>query len=141
MSYAASIQSTTSSVATYARKMARNCKPNMEIVLDNHDVGKAYATFDVISGKVNITAPHNSRFDEIKITFEGTTKTYVENVNPQSSKSKTTAKHNFLKLIMPIKDTDYPQPRVAEAGSTYTFPFNVCHSLGDQCPFRILIVL
>lgn len=96
----------------------------MEILIDDHRNSKAYTTFDAISGKVNITAPHNARFDEIRITFEGTTKTYVENVNPHSSRSKTTAKHNFLKLIMPIKDSDYPQPRIAEAGITYTFPFN-----------------
>ena len=126
MSTAASIHSTTGgTVATYAKKIAQKGKPDVEIILDDHIVEKAYTTFDSISGRVDFTAPHNARFDEIKITFEGTTRTYVDNVNPHSSKSMTVAKHNFLKLVMPMKETDYPQPRIAEAGRTYTFPFNV----------------
>ena len=126
MSTAASIDSTTGTVATYAKKIAPKGKPNVEIILDDYIVEKAYTTFDSISGRVDFTAPQNARFDEIKITFEGTTRTYVDNVNPHSSKSMTVAKHNFLKLVMPVKETDYPQPRIAEAGRTYTFPFNVC---------------
>jgi len=104
--------------------MAQHSQPDLEIVLENHIDGKVYTTFDAISGQVNITAPHNARFDEIKITLEGATKTYIENLSPASTRSRTTATHNFLKLVMPIRDTDYPQPRIAEAGRTYTFPFN-----------------
>jgi hypothetical protein len=129
MSYAASIQSTSGSIATYARKMAQSGRPDMEIVLDNHSEGKIYTTFDSISGKANITAPHNARFDEIRITLEGATKTYVENMSPTSTSSRTTAMHNFLRLVMPVREADYPQPRIAEAGRTYTFPFNVCRTL------------
>lgn len=96
----------------------------MEITLDDYTPGKVYTTFDALSGKVDITAPHNARFDEIQITLEGTVKTYVENLSPTTTKSKTTALHKFLKLVMPIQEADYPQPRIAEAGRTYTFPFN-----------------
>jgi hypothetical protein len=125
MSYAASIVSTSGSIATYAKKMAHNGRPAVEILLENHQDGKVYTTFDAVRGKVNITAPHNARFDEIRITLEGATKTWVENLSPHSTRSRTTATHNFLKLVMPIRETDYPQPRIAEAGRTYTFPFNV----------------
>jgi hypothetical protein len=31
--------------------------------------------------------------------------------------------HTFLKLSQPIDESLYPQPRIAEAGRTYTFPF------------------
>jgi len=123
MSYAASIQSTAGTVATYAKKMAHG-QPDMEIFLDNHVEGKIYTTFDAICGRVNITAPHNARFDEIRITLEGSTKAFVENFSPASTRSRTTATHNFLKLVMPIRESDYPQPRIAEAGRTYTFSFN-----------------
>jgi len=126
MSYASSIQSTTGTMAEYARKLGHSAKPDMEIILeDSHSDQKIYTTFDAVSGKVNITAPHNARFDEIRITLEGQTKTYVENLSPHSTRSKTTAVHNFLKLVMPVRESDYPQPRIAEAGRTYTFPFNV----------------
>jgi len=96
----------------------------MEIILDDYTEGKFYSTFDALSGRVEITAPHNARFDEIQITLEGTVKTFVENLSPTSTRSKTTALHKFLKLVMPIAEADYPQPRIAEAGRTYTFPFN-----------------
>lgn len=125
MSYAASITSNTGTIATYARKMAQIGQPDVEIILDNHYSGKAYTTFDVVSGKVNIKASHNARFDEIKVTFEGCTKTWVESLSPTATKTKSTATHNFLKLVMPVRESDYPQPRIAEAGRTYTFPFNV----------------
>ncbi|KUJ24395.1 uncharacterized protein LY89DRAFT_679552 [Mollisia scopiformis] len=122
--YAASIQSTTGTLAGYARKMTQNGRPDMEIILEDHNEGKTYTTFDPLSGRVEITAPHEARFDEIRITLEGTVKTFVENLSPHSTKARTTATHNFLRLSMPIRESDYPQPRIAEAGRTYTFPFN-----------------
>ncbi|KAK0115549.1 hypothetical protein ONS95_000174 [Cadophora gregata] len=121
---AASIYSTTGTVASVFQRMAQNGRPDVDIVLDNHKEGKTYTTFDAISGKVNITAPQEARFDEIHITFEGTARTAIENLSPHTTKSRTTARHNFLKLTMPIRESDYPQPRVAEAGRTYIFPFN-----------------
>jgi hypothetical protein len=125
MDAASVAMSTTGTLATYARKMAYNSgRPDMKILLDNHDDGKIYTTFDALSGRVEITAPHNARFDEIQITLEGSVKTFVENLSPHTTRARTTALHNFLKLTMPIRDTDYPQPRIAEAGQTYKFPFN-----------------
>ncbi|KAF8848947.1 hypothetical protein BDZ45DRAFT_680886 [Acephala macrosclerotiorum] len=124
MVYAASTQSTTSTLAGYARKITQHGKPDMEIILDNHSEGEKYTTFDSLSGRVEITAPHEARFDEIQITLEGTVKTFVESLSAHTTNSKTTARHNFLKLTMPIRESDYPQPRIAEAGRTYAFPFN-----------------
>jgi hypothetical protein len=135
MPYASSIQSTTGTIATYAKKMmVQNGRPDMDIILDNHVEGKIYTTFDALSGKVEIKASQNARFDEIQITFEGSTKTWVENLSPHSTRARTTARHNFLKLVMPIQEGDYPQPRVAEAGRTYTFPFNFV--IPDQLLYR-----
>jgi len=125
MHYAASFASTPGAIGTYAKNMTQSGKPDLDIVIDNHEDGKVYTTFDSISGNVNITAPHNSRFDEVRITFEGSTRTYVENLSPHSTKCRTTANHNFLKLTMPTQESEYPQPRILEAGRTYTFPFNV----------------
>jgi hypothetical protein len=122
--YASSLKSTTESIAGYARRITQNSRPDMEILLDNHHDGKIYTTFDAIRGKVQITAPHTARFDEVRITFEGNTKTYVENLSPSATRSRTTAVHKFLKLVMPVRESDYPQPRIAEAGQTYKFDFN-----------------
>jgi hypothetical protein len=128
MSYAASILSTSGPLATYGKKISHHGRPDVEILIDNHEDGKTYTTFDALSGIVNITAPYNSRFDEIKITLEGTARTIIDNLAPTTSRTKITATHNFLKLVMPIRDSDYPVPRIAEAGRTYTFPFNVSAS-------------
>lgn len=128
MSYASSMLSTSGTLAVYGRKITQNGKPDVEIILDDHVDGKTYTTFDSLSGKVNITAPHAARFDEIRITLEGTTKTFVESLAPTSTRSRLTAVHNFLKLVMPIRDSEYPTPRIAEAGRTYTFPFNVSNT-------------
>jgi hypothetical protein len=122
--YAASIQSTTGTLATYARKITQNGRPDVEIILDDDSERKIYTTFDALSGRVEIHASHSARFDEIQITLEGSVKTYVENLSPHTTRARTTAQHNFLKLTMPIRDADYPQPRIAEAGRTYKFPFN-----------------
>src|SRR6187402_2492173 len=130
--YAASIQSTTGTIASYARKMTQNGRPDIEISLNDHTEQRVYTTFDALSGKVNITAAHEARFDEIQITLEGSVKTYVENMSPHTTRSRTSARHRFLKLVMPIRDSDYPQPRIAEAGRAYTFPFNFV--IPDQLP-------
>lgn len=125
MQAAPSIISTAGTLATYARKLAQaSGRPDMEIILDNHAEGKIYTTFDPLSGKVEITAPHNVRFDEIQITLEGSVKTWVENLSPHTTRSKVSAYHNFLKMTMPIEESRYPQPRIAEVGRTYIFPFN-----------------
>ncbi len=36
---------------------------------------------------------------------------------------RSEAKHRFLKMVQPIDEESLPQPRIAEAGKTYTFPF------------------
>lgn len=123
-SYAASITSNANTFATYAKKATVAPRPDMEITLDQHTEGSFYTTWDALSGKVAITAPQTSRFDEVQITLEGCVRTYVETLSPTSTASKTTAIHRFLKMIMPVPESEYPQPRVAEAGRTYTFPFN-----------------
>ena len=125
MRYASSIHATTGTMAGYARSIRQSGTPDIDIILANHTEEKVYTTYDSITGNVNITASHNARFDDIRITLEGLTRTYVENLSPHTTKSKTFATHNFLRLNMPIHESSYPVPRIAEAGRTYTFPFNV----------------
>lgn len=121
---ASSALSGSGTIASYAKKINPTKRPDVEIHLDDHHDGKTYTTFDALSGNASITAPHDAQFDEIQITLEGVTRTYVENISQSSATSRTTAIHRFLKLIMPIREAAYPQPRIAEAGKTYIFPFN-----------------
>ncbi|PBP16493.1 hypothetical protein BUE80_DR012783 [Diplocarpon rosae] len=126
MSHATSTQSTTGTIASYAKKIAHAGRPDMDIELDDYNEGngKVYTTFDAVTGRVNITTPHEAPFDQIQISLVGSVFTFVGNLSPQSTRSRVCAKHNFLRLNMPIPESSYPQPRVAEAGKTYTFAFN-----------------
>lgn len=65
------------------------------------------------------------RFDQVRITLKGESKTFMDNCSAAGTASKRLACHNFLNLVMPLRDSDYPVLRVAEAGITYSFPFNV----------------
>jgi len=124
MMYEASFMST-NTVATLARKIAHYGHPEVDIRLDQHnDRPTTYTTADSLSGEVSITAPHTARFDEVEITLQGLTLTYVESMTPVAANARIDARHPFLKLTMPIPESDYPQPRIAEAGHTYKFPFN-----------------
>jgi hypothetical protein len=125
MSPAGSIQSTGGTIAGYVMKIAQSSHPGIEVLIDGHTPQKTYTTFDPVNGIVKITAPQNVRFDEVKITLEGQSKTFVENFSAAGMRSRTVARHSFLKLVMPLRDSEYPCPRVAEAGITYAFPFNV----------------
>lgn len=125
MSPTGSIQSTGGSIAGYMMKIAQGSHPGIEVLIDGHTPQKTYTTFDPVNGVVNITAPQNVHFDEVRITLEGRSKTFVENFSAAGTRSRTVARHCFLKLVMPLRDSDYPYPRVAEAGITYKFPFNV----------------
>lgn len=57
--------------------------------------------------------------------LEGRSKTFVENFSAAGTRPGSIARHNFLKLVMPLKGSNYLQPRIAEAGITYSFLFNV----------------
>ncbi|KAI8954221.1 arrestin [Xylaria longipes] len=94
-------------------------KINMDIHIDNHYQSKIYTTSSTISGHVKVNASHDVQFDKVQILLLGTTRTRIDAINiPQATS------HTFLKLIMPVSDSYYPEPRRFEAGTTYTIPFH-----------------
>ncbi|CAI7583620.1 hypothetical protein N7533_009026 [Penicillium manginii] len=100
----------------------RRSQPKIEIDLVGQTPGlvSSYTTGDHIEGTVTITVEHETRFDEVEIAFQGSSRTTVERA---ACPGRTGSQHMFLKLRQPIEDTDYPAPRVFEAGRKYTFPF------------------
>ncbi|MCJ1339499.1 hypothetical protein MMC09_004789 [Bachmanniomyces sp. S44760] len=105
----------------------RIVKPAIEITLDDQPQGSfvpAFTTLDKIEGKVTITAPSPIEFQDIHITFQGSTRTFVEKVaTAASANTRTQAYHNFLRLTQPIEYTDFPESRLLQGGRPYTFPF------------------
>lgn len=82
-----------------------------------------YTTLDEINGEVSITATCDTSFEGIYITFEGSTKTFVEKVATTSPTAGRSDKYyTFMRLHQP--DTTLPSPQVLKAGETYIFPFN-----------------
>ena len=109
------------------KNLASKSKPAISITLSD-DQQKAfvpsYTSLDEIRGVVSITAPSDTRFDEVYITFEGVIRTYVEKIATTAPTSgRTEAFQNFLRLVQPMDDAAFPEPRIARAGQTYSFPF------------------
>ncbi|GAB7351674.1 hypothetical protein MBLNU459_g2271t1 [Dothideomycetes sp. NU459] len=117
-----SSSSTQGAMSSKLRALALGSKPHIDIVLDAPK--RAYSTLDQIAGKVEITAPVNTRFEDVEIQLNGTSSTLIERLYATPAMSSgTSAKHQFLKLAQPMPESAYPQPRVFEAGRTYDFPF------------------
>lgn len=102
-------------------------KPVIEITLSDgkqKDFVPSYTSRDPIQGVVSITARYDTPFDEIYVTFEGTTKTFVEKVSTAlPANGKTEAFHVFLRLIQPIDSDCIPEDRILRDGQTYSIPF------------------
>lgn len=102
-------------------------KPVIDIVLDDGQQDcfvPSYTTLDKIGGVVSLTAPTNFSFDDIVITFQGSSRTYVEKMTTSAAvNGRSLAHHNFLRLVQPLDENDMPPGRIAKAGSAYRFPF------------------
>ncbi|MCJ1420654.1 hypothetical protein MMC32_007013 [Xylographa parallela] len=105
----------------------KSVKPKIDITLNGpqeENVVPSYTTLDKIEGTVSISAPVDINFDDIHITFQGATRTYVEKVSTTHAVfDRSKAYHSFLRLSQPIKEADYPENNVLKAGETYTYPF------------------
>ena len=100
-------------------------KNDVEIVLDGaEDFIHSYSTYDEIKGNVILKFEKDTAIDDISITFEGVSLTYVEKVATTApTTGRTTGRHGFLKLLQPVEAEDLPENRIAKAGNTYSIPF------------------
>ncbi|KAJ9293556.1 hypothetical protein DTO271G3_7635 [Paecilomyces variotii] len=119
--------------------LTKRSRPKVEVDLVDQKDGfvASYTTGDKIEGEVTVTAEHDIQFDEINITFEGLATTSVERSSTLAGSTGTSnAYQAFLKLRQPTRQTDYPHPRVFEAGCTFRFPFTFVvpdHLLPQAC--------
>ncbi|KAF4969308.1 hypothetical protein FSARC_3463 [Fusarium sarcochroum] len=93
-------------------------KPEVQIAINGHFNSKVYTTNSEISGEVYITPARNTHFDHVDISLDGSSDTRRD--GPDMTHLTT---HRFLRLEMPIDDSEYPESHILEAGNTYTFPF------------------
>ena len=115
-------------MASRVLNLGQKPKPVIEITLNDeqgHAFCPTYTTLEPIQGEVTIATSSDMSFDGLYITFEGSTKTYVETANSSPTKDRTKACHTFLRLVQPMDgNTAFLKPRVIEAGKSYKFPFN-----------------
>ncbi|KAH7160277.1 hypothetical protein B0J13DRAFT_433981 [Dactylonectria estremocensis] len=98
----------------------RSGRTGLDITIENHWSSKAYTSGSTINGHVVVNSQRDVAFDDMEIQFTGTAYTRVDFVNQYA----TYASRPFLKLRMPIRAADFPNPRVFQAGRTYTIPFH-----------------
>ncbi|EXJ61748.1 hypothetical protein A1O7_02178 [Cladophialophora yegresii CBS 114405] len=100
-------------------------RSELDIVLDGDaDFVHSYSTYDEIKGHAVIKFEKDTSFDDLNITFEGQTCTYVEKIATTApTTGRTTGRHTFLKVQQPIAEGLLPENGLFEAGVTYTVPF------------------
>jgi hypothetical protein len=104
-------------------------KNEIDIVLDGGaEFVHSYSTYDEIKGHVELKFEKDVQIDELIITFEGQSATYVEKIATTApTTGRTTGKHTFLKLLQPVDSDQLPECNLMQAGATYhvTFTFVV----------------
>ena len=117
----------TGPLANRMKNLGQKPKPVIKIQLldDQRDVFcPVYTSLDQIKGEVCVITSSDMAFEEIYITFEGAVKTYVEKVASTSpTNGRTEGFSQFLRLVQPMDDAEFPESRVIKAGVTYKFPF------------------
>lgn len=100
-------------------------KSEIDIFLDGEaEFIRSYSTYDEIKGRVDIKFDKDTSYDDVNITFEGQSFTYVEKIaSTAPTTGRTTGRHTFLKVSQPIPDGVLPANGTFEAGVTYSVPF------------------
>ncbi|KAB8275438.1 hypothetical protein BDV30DRAFT_236805 [Aspergillus minisclerotigenes] len=97
----------------------RRPAPKISIKFDNPR--QRYTTGEQIEGEVKITVDAETKFSEINISLEGSSR--VNLLQPIITQLETGASHTFLTLDQPIDEVNYPASRVLRPGKVYNFPY------------------
>ncbi|GFP53665.1 hypothetical protein ACSS6W_001237 [Trichoderma asperelloides] len=101
-------------------KSSSSQNPLMEVKIDQHFKAKVYTSGSTIAGHVAVRPLKDTSFDHLDIVFVGISATRLDFVQQYPSHSF----RPFLKIRMPIQESDLPQDQVFRAGSEYKIPFH-----------------
>lgn len=119
-------------------RLKMNTEP-VQIHIDGHFSSKVYTSGSYVSGHIMVETLRETAFDSFEICFIGTVATRLDFVQSYT----TNAVRTFMKLRMPLSDSDFPTSRVFQQGKSYKIPFHfvVPHQLtigacnhGDETP-------
>ncbi|KAL6860440.1 hypothetical protein ACO1O0_004468 [Amphichorda felina] len=102
------------------RPKAGGAKPHLEIKLDQHFTSRVYTSGSTVAGHVAVNFQRDTSFESFEIAFTGVAASRMDFVQSFTTNSVRT----FMKLHMPIPESDLPESRVFEAGRTYKIPFH-----------------
>ncbi|KAF7631531.1 hypothetical protein F9C07_2251722 [Aspergillus flavus] len=97
----------------------RRPAPKISIKFDNSR--QRYTTGEQIEGEVKVTVDAETKFSEINISLEGSSR--VTLLQPITTQLETSTSHTFLTLDQPIDDVNYPASRILRPGKVYNFPY------------------
>ncbi|EHK48311.1 uncharacterized protein TrAtP1_001072 [Trichoderma atroviride] len=101
-------------------KSSSSQNPLMEVKIDQHFKAKVYTSGSTIAGHVAVRVLKDTSFDHLDIVFVGISATRLDFVQQYPSHSF----RPFLKIRMPIQESDMPQEQVFRAGNEYKIPFH-----------------
>ncbi|OJI88821.1 hypothetical protein ASPTUDRAFT_79832 [Aspergillus tubingensis CBS 134.48] len=104
---------------------ARSHAPILKITVK--DPRPSYTTWDRVEGTVTVTAPNDTKFNNVQITFEGSSRVTLP--RPITELREPAACHTFLKLQQPIETPISP---FHVPGKTYSYPF--CFVIPEEVP-------
>ncbi|KAE8137652.1 hypothetical protein BDV38DRAFT_282899 [Aspergillus pseudotamarii] len=111
-------------------------RPRISIDLSGKKEGSvsSYTTSDKIEGTATIIADRDTPFDHIKITFEGTTRVYIERPASVPRGRYLAAWNTFLRLQHQPDTSLQPNERVFRKGQPVTIPFTF--TIPDRLPLQ-----
>ncbi|KAL2042171.1 hypothetical protein N7G274_005359 [Stereocaulon virgatum] len=120
--------SASGALAVRVKNLGQKPKPKIEITLTDEQKDAfcpTYTSLEQIEGEATITAQCDMGFQDVYITFEGASSTYVEkSATSHPAHSRTRGYAPFLRLVQPLDASAFPEPRIIEAGKIYKFPFH-----------------
>ncbi|KAL6858462.1 hypothetical protein J3F83DRAFT_750884 [Trichoderma novae-zelandiae] len=94
--------------------------PAMEVKIDQHFKAKVYTSGSTIAGHVAVHVLKDTAFNSLDIVFVGISATRLDFVQQYPSHSF----RPFLKIRMPIQESDLPGDRIFRTGCEYKIPFH-----------------
>lgn len=101
-------------------KNSSSQNPLMEVKIDQHFKAKVYTSGSTITGHVAVHVLRDTSFDSLDIVFVGISSTRLDFVQQYPSHSF----RPFLKIRMPVQESDLPEDRLFRAGCEYKIPFH-----------------
>ncbi|KAF4155546.1 hypothetical protein CNMCM8927_008598 [Aspergillus lentulus] len=109
--------------------------PRVTTTIKISEPKQGYTTWDLIEGTITVTVNDETAFDNINITFEGSSR--VSLLRPITLNQEIKASHTFLTMQQHIDKAEYHTSRTFAGARCYTYPFKFV--IPGELPMRSCI--